>query len=53
MFTTYPAYMRLFIWSNRLLYFGLSQHLTLHVYATAALHVGVYQPFQIKIGNGD
>jgi AraC-like DNA-binding protein len=53
MFTTYPAYTRLFIWSNRLLYFGLSQHLTPHVYATAALHVGVYQPFQIKIGNND
>jgi AraC-like DNA-binding protein len=52
MFTTYPSYTRLFIWSSRLLYFGLSQHLTAHAYATAALHVGIYQPFQIKIGSG-
>jgi AraC-like DNA-binding protein len=53
MLTTYPTYTRLFIWSSRLLYFGLSQHLTPHVYAAAALHVGIYQLFQIKIGHGD
>ncbi len=52
MLSTYPSYTRLFIWQNRLLYFGLSQHLTAHAYATSALHVGIYQPFQIKIGDG-
>jgi AraC-like DNA-binding protein len=50
--TAYPSYTRLFIWPSRLLYFGLSQHLTAHAYATAALHIGLYQPFQIKIGDG-
>lgn len=52
MLTTYPSYTRLFIWQNRLLYFGLSKELTAHSYATVALHVGIYQPFHIKIGNG-
>lgn len=52
MFLTYPCHTRLFIWPGRLLYFGLSQHLKPHAYATCALHVGLYQPFQIKIENG-
>ncbi len=53
MLSLYPSHTRLFIWPTRLLYFGLSQYLAAHSYATAALHIGVYQPFKIKIGNGN
>lgn len=53
MLNTYPSYTRLFIWQNRLLYFGLSKALTTHSYAAVALHVGIYQPFYIKIDNGE
>ncbi|MFA6164661.1 MAG: hypothetical protein WC685_14680, partial [Methylobacter sp.] len=52
MLKLYPAYMRLFIWRGRSLYFGPSVHLDAHSYATVALHVGVYRPFRIKIANG-
>jgi AraC-like DNA-binding protein len=48
----YPAYMRLFIWRGRSLYFGPSVHLDAHAYATVALHVGIYRPFRIRIANG-
>ncbi len=52
MLKLYPAYMRLFIWRGRSLYFGPSVHLNAHAYATVALHVGVYRPFRIKIASG-
>lgn len=52
MLKLYPAYMRLFIWRGRSLYFGPSVHLNAHAYATVALHVGIYRPFRIKIANG-
>ncbi len=52
MLKLYPAYMRLFIWRGRSLYFGPSVHLDAHAYATVTLHVGVYRPFRIKIANG-
>ncbi|TAN66085.1 MAG: AraC family transcriptional regulator [Methylobacter sp.] len=52
MLKLYPAYMRLFIWRGRSLYFGPSVQLNAHSYATVALHVGVYRPFRIKIANG-
>ncbi|MGZ5028654.1 MAG: helix-turn-helix domain-containing protein [Methylobacter sp.] len=48
----YPAYMRLFIWRGRSLYFGPPVHLAAHAYATVALHVGIYRPFRIKLANG-
>ncbi|MGZ4992520.1 MAG: hypothetical protein ACXV79_18605, partial [Methylobacter sp.] len=53
MLKLYPAYMRLFIWRSRSLYFGPSVHLDAHAYATVALHVGIYRPFRIKIANGE
>ncbi|UOA07135.1 helix-turn-helix domain-containing protein [Methylobacter sp. S3L5C] len=52
MLKLYPAYMRLFIWRGRSLYFGPSVHLNAHAYATVVLHVGIYRPFRIKIANG-
>jgi AraC-like DNA-binding protein len=52
MLKLYPAYIRLFIWKGRSLYFGPSVHLDAHTYATVALHVGIYRPFRIKIANG-
>ncbi|TRW93176.1 AraC family transcriptional regulator [Candidatus Methylobacter oryzae] len=52
MLKLYPAYMRLFIWRGRALYFGPSVQLAAHAYATVALHVGIYRPFRIKIANG-
>jgi AraC-like DNA-binding protein len=52
MLKLYPAYMRLFIWRGRSLYFGPSVHLDAHAYATVTLHVGIYRPFRIKLGNG-
>ncbi len=52
MLKLYPAYMRLFIWRGRSLYFGPSVHLAAHAYATVALHVGIYRPFKIKIADG-
>ncbi|MFZ2725210.1 MAG: helix-turn-helix domain-containing protein [Methylococcaceae bacterium] len=53
MLTVYPSYTRLFMWRNRLLYFGLSQQLNAHTYAAVALHIGLYEPFLIKIANGN
>ncbi|MGZ4954726.1 MAG: helix-turn-helix domain-containing protein [Methylobacter sp.] len=53
MLKLYPAYMRLFIWRGRSLYFGPSVHLDAHAYATVALHVGIYRPFRIKVANGE
>ncbi len=52
MLKLYPAYMRLFIWRSRSLYFGPSVHLDAHSYATVVLHVGIYRPFRIKIADG-
>jgi AraC-like DNA-binding protein len=52
MLKLYPAYMRLFIWRGRSLYFGPSVQLAAHAYATVALHVGIYRPFRIKVANG-
>ncbi|MGR9014505.1 MAG: hypothetical protein ACU83U_12750, partial [Gammaproteobacteria bacterium] len=52
MLKLYPAYMRLFIWPSRALYFGPSVTLDAHAYATVALHVGIYRPFKIKIAGG-
>jgi AraC-like DNA-binding protein len=51
MLKLYPAYMRLFIWPGRSLYFGPSVQLDAHAYATVALHVGIYRSFRIKIAN--
>lgn len=52
MLKLYPAYMRLFIWRERSLYFGPSVQLDAHAYATVALHVGIYRPFRVRIGSG-
>ncbi len=53
MIKTYPNAMRLFLWQNRVLYFGPSPPLGAHRYGTIALHVGIYRPFQIKVGKSD
>lgn len=44
---------RLFLWQHRALYFGATTYLALHSHAAPALHVGIYQPFRLKLLNTD
>jgi AraC-like DNA-binding protein len=46
----YPNHSQLYLGAGRVLYCGPLQHLETHVYGCAVLHVGVYQPFRIKLG---
>jgi AraC-like DNA-binding protein len=49
----YPFHSRLYMGQGRLLYCGPLQHLETHLYGAAALHVGVYRPFHLRLADGE
>ncbi|MFL9709371.1 helix-turn-helix domain-containing protein [Methylobacillus sp. Pita1] len=53
MLTAYPTHLRIFLWPGKVLYFGPSPPLGQHLYGAAAIHVGIYKPFQIRINRED
>lgn len=42
----------IFIWANRVLFFGPLQKLEFHSMGTVAINIGLYQPFYLKTANG-
>ena len=49
----HPFHSQLYIGKGRALYCGPLQHLEDHVYGAPVLHVGIYGPFKLKVGEGD
>jgi len=42
---------KLYIWPQRMLYFGPLEYLEPHTYGATTLHIGIYGPFYIKFHN--
>jgi AraC-like DNA-binding protein len=48
----HPFHSQLYLGKGRALYCGLLQHLEAHVYGAPVLHVGIYGPFRMMLGEG-
>jgi hypothetical protein len=47
----HPFHSQLYLGKGRALYSGPLQHLEAHVYGAPALHVGIYGPFRMMLGD--
>jgi AraC-like DNA-binding protein len=48
----HPFHSQLYLGKGRALYCGPLQHLEAHVYGAPVLHVGIYGPFRMMLGDG-
>jgi len=48
----HPFHSQLYLGNGRALYCGPLQHLEAHVYGAPVLHVGIYGPFRMMLGDG-
>jgi AraC-like DNA-binding protein len=48
----HPFHSQLYLGKGRALYCGPLQHLEAHVYGAPVLHVGIYGPFRLTLGDG-
>lgn len=48
----HPFHSQLYLGDGRAVYCGPLQHLEAHVYGAPVLHVGIYKPFKMMLGDG-
>ena len=53
MLSTYPSNRHVYLWRNRSLCLGPSSSLLPRLYGAVALHIGIYQPFQLTVDGGE